>query len=58
MKPEHQQLLDRRYAKGYSIREIAETKHRSADAVKSLLLRLRKSLRKCIEQRLGTEVPA
>lgn len=58
MKPEHQNLLNRRYAQGYSIKEIGETQNRSSDSVKSLLLRLRKLLRQCIEQRLETEVPA
>ncbi|MEM7009951.1 MAG: sigma-70 family RNA polymerase sigma factor [Verrucomicrobiota bacterium] len=58
LKPEHQQLLDRRYAKGYSIQEIAEAKDRSADSVKSLLLRIRKSLRSCIENRIEKEALA
>ena len=58
MKPEHQRLLDDRYRQGFSINEIADSKDRSADSVKSLLLRLRNSLRQCVERRLEKEALA
>ena len=58
LSPKHRRLLDVRYTRGYSIEEIAEVQDRSADAVKSLLLRIRKSLRRCVELRIQREAKA
>lgn len=46
------ELLGQRYDKGNSIKQIAENSKRSEDAIKSLFLRIRKSLEKCIESTL------
>ena len=50
--PEHRQWLDLRYLRGGSLAEIAEKAGRTVDSVKSAMMRVRKSLRKCIERRL------
>ncbi len=42
-------LLWQRYGADKSIRQIAADSHRSEDAVKSLFLRIRKSLERCVE---------
>lgn len=46
------EILGQRYDKGNSIKQIALNSNRSEDAVKSLFLRIRKSLEKCIESAL------
>jgi RNA polymerase sigma-70 factor (ECF subfamily) len=45
-------LLWLRYSEEQSIRQLAESSQRSEDAVKSLLLRIRRTLERCIETRL------
>ena len=54
--PRSLELLRQRYEKGSSIRQIARDSQRSEDAIKSLFLRIRRSLEGCIETtlRLGT----
>ncbi len=49
------QLLNLRYVHGQSIRQVAEATGRTDDSVKSLLLRIRKRLGQCIEQRLAEQ---
>ncbi len=46
-------LLDLRYREGHSPQEIARRLGRTSEAVRASLLRVRKSLRECIERRLG-----
>jgi DNA-directed RNA polymerase specialized sigma24 family protein len=46
------ELLWFRYDEGKSIKQIAEESDRTQDSVKCLLLRVRKSLEKCIEAKL------
>jgi len=48
-------LLALRYAQGKSTETISLICNRSVDGVKSLMLRLRKSLRNCIEQQLQNQ---
>lgn len=52
MSSEHRGILRLRYADGLSTAEVAQSCGRSLDGVKSLMLRLRKMLAKCIEGRL------
>ncbi|KAA1261135.1 ECF RNA polymerase sigma factor SigK [Rubripirellula obstinata] len=47
----NKRLLTMRYAQGNSISKISESTGRSLDAIKSLMLRLRRSLRDCIEKK-------
>lgn len=47
------ELLTLKYVRRWSIRQIADRLGRSADAVKCLLLRLRRGLGTCIERRLA-----
>lgn len=51
--PNHRALLSRYYLRGHSIEELAEFDGRSLSAVKVLLLRLRRGLRRCIEGQLA-----
>lgn len=46
-----------RYADNLSLQQIAETTNKTIDAIKSLMLRTRKSLKKCIDKRLATTEP-
>ncbi|EMI51980.1 sigma-70 family RNA polymerase sigma factor [Rhodopirellula sallentina] len=43
-----------RYAENFSLQQIANTTNKTIDAIKSLMMRSRKSLRKCIDQRLAS----
>ena len=45
-------LLSMKYGSGKTIRELARDAQRSEDSIKSLLLRIRKSLERCIESKL------
>jgi RNA polymerase sigma-70 factor (ECF subfamily) len=49
------EFLRVRYAQQQSIKEVAEKTGRSIDAVKSLYLRIRKSLERCIDRRVAAE---
>ena len=49
---QNRELLWMRYGEEQSIRAIAVSSQRSADAVKSLFLRIRKALETCVESRL------
>ena len=49
------EFLRVRYAQQQSIKEVAEKTGRSLDAVKSLYLRIRKSLELCIDRRVAAE---
>ncbi len=51
----HRSLLSLRYAQGKSMNHIALVCERSVDGVRSLMLRLRKSLRLCIEAELNSQ---
>jgi RNA polymerase sigma-70 factor (ECF subfamily) len=46
-------LLNLRYREGYSPQEIAGRLGRTSEAIRASLLRIRRSLRECIERRLG-----
>jgi RNA polymerase sigma-70 factor, ECF subfamily len=48
----NRELLWQRYGEEKSIRQIAASSHRTEDAVKSLFLRIRKALERCVEARL------
>jgi len=50
--PEQRTILSLRYTHGHSIDHISEVCGRSNPGVKSLLLRLRRALAQCIEQKL------
>jgi len=52
MKEEHNSLLVLRYAQGKSMGQISSLCGRSEDGVRSLMLRIRKLLRGCIEQQV------
>ncbi|MFC4994516.1 sigma-70 family RNA polymerase sigma factor [Rubritalea tangerina] len=52
LKKDHQQILSARYAFNHSIAEIANGASRSEDSIKSLLLRVRKQLNRCITKKL------
>lgn len=51
----NRQLLNLRYVRNQPLAKISEMTERSIDGVKSLLLRIRKSLGKCIEKKLTAE---
>ncbi len=53
LQEEHQTLLSLRYAHRKSIAHLAKVSNRSEDGVKSLLLRLRKTLGRCIESKIN-----
>ena len=50
----HRQMIAQRYAADWSIMELARHWRRSEAAMKMALLRLRKSLFRCVERRLGS----
>ena len=53
--PERQmEILTLRYVANASMHEISKMTGRSVDGVKSLLVRIRKTLRRCIEKNLGS----
>ena len=49
------EFLQIRYAQRQSIREVAEKTGRSVEAVKSLYLRIRRTLVRCIERKVAAE---
>ena len=53
LEPSTRQIFDLRYAESRSVKYIAQATNRSIDSIKSLMLRSRRSLRLCIEQRLA-----
>jgi RNA polymerase sigma-70 factor (ECF subfamily) len=53
VKGDARRLLDLRYREGHSPQEIARTTGRTPEAIRASLLRVRRSLRECIERRLG-----
>jgi len=53
VKGDAKHLLDLRYRDGQSPQEIARRLGRTSDAIRASLLRVRRSLRECIERRLG-----
>ena len=53
MPEEHRSVLSMRYAHGKSVDQISAICGRTSDGVRSLMLRLRKSLRGCIEHQLS-----
>jgi RNA polymerase sigma-70 factor (ECF subfamily) len=57
VKGEAKHLLDLRYREGHSPQEIARKLGRSSDAIRASLMRVRRSLRDCIERRLGHAQP-
>lgn len=50
-------VLDLFYAEEYSRAQIAESLSMSEDGIKSLLRRVRASLRQCVQSRLGIKLP-
>ncbi len=48
----HDEILQMRYFDERSISQIAKALHRTDDSVKSVLIRIRKKLRDCIENRM------
>ena len=53
--PPHRVVLWRRYDEGLSVKQIAAESGRSVDAIKSLLLRIRRTLEECIRIRQRAE---
>lgn len=51
----HRQLIERRYFQSMSISDLADSVSRSAGSVKVALLRVRRELADCVEQRLAAE---
>ncbi|MCB1086299.1 MAG: sigma-70 family RNA polymerase sigma factor [Verrucomicrobiae bacterium] len=49
------ELIDRRYAPGASVKEIAESDGSTEGAVSQALFRIRSALQKCVERRLDRE---
>ncbi len=57
--PNHQrQLVQRRYASGESVQDIASSQSRSANVVAVTLFRVRQLLADCIRTTLQKEAPA
>ncbi|MFG0253647.1 MAG: sigma-70 family RNA polymerase sigma factor [Rhodopirellula sp. JB053] len=54
MDDETRHVFGLRYADNLSLKQIANATNKTMDAVKSLMMRSRKSLRKCIDRRLAT----
>ncbi|MEM8668993.1 MAG: sigma-70 family RNA polymerase sigma factor [Planctomycetota bacterium] len=52
---EHQQMLHSRYSTGKPIAEMATISGRSVSSIKVSLMRIRRQLSECIENRLATE---
>jgi RNA polymerase sigma-70 factor, ECF subfamily len=53
MLPSQRELLKKRYADGYSIKELSEQTNRPAGSLTVTLFRIRKALLQCIERRLS-----
>jgi len=53
----HRQILERRYAPGGTVAEIASAERKSVGAISQLLYRLRQSLMDCVYQRLQEGAP-
>ena len=49
------EFLSVRYAHDHSIKQVAEKTGRSVDAVKSLYLRIRRVLERCVERKVASE---
>lgn len=49
------EFLRIRYAQDHSIKQVADMTGRSVDAVKSLYLRIRRALERCIDRKLAAE---
>jgi RNA polymerase sigma-70 factor (ECF subfamily) len=58
LRPEQMELLKARYERSETIEDFANRLGRSVGGMRVTLHRLRKSLKKCIEQRLGREASA
>lgn len=54
--PASRELIQLRYMKHLSVREVAESVERTVSATKVSLMRIRRTLADCIERRLGAEV--
>jgi len=52
--PKHREALTAHYVNGYNLKEIAAFQKKSLSAVKVSMMRLRRSLSECIENRLMT----
>lgn len=55
LKAEHRSALTDHYAKGFNLREIADSQNRGLSAVKVMMMRLRQSLGKCIKSQLAPQ---
>lgn len=56
MSERNREFLQIRYAQEQSIKQIAEKTGRSAEAVKSIYHRIRKSIERCIDRKLAQEL--
>ncbi|MFK8110621.1 MAG: sigma-70 family RNA polymerase sigma factor [Rubripirellula sp.] len=54
--PSNRDLIEQRYDRGLSIARVAETVDRSVGAVKVALLRVRRQLADCVQERMGPEI--
>jgi RNA polymerase sigma-70 factor (ECF subfamily) len=54
--PTSRTLIQGRYRDGFSAPELAKTIGKSADNVRQILMKIRRQLRSCIEQRMASEV--
>lgn len=52
---EHTALIQRKYITNESIQQLSESTGRSIDGIKCLLLRIRRSLARCIERNIAAE---
>lgn len=55
VKGDARHLLDLRYREGHTPQEIARQMGRTSEAIRALLLRVRRALRECIERRLSRD---
>jgi RNA polymerase sigma-70 factor, ECF subfamily len=55
--PRAREAMERKYRDGQAIRDIAKAQGREVGAIEMTLVRARRALRDCIEQRLGAAAP-
>lgn len=53
--PSNRDLIERRYYRGMSVASVAEAVDRSVSAVKVALLRVRRSLAECVDQKMAAK---
>ena len=57
LSPAQRELVEQRYTPGHSLEDYAAQSGRSAGSLRIALLRIRESLRRCIEKNLATKLP-